>query len=141
MMPTCAAEPCLLIPSRGKGEGAPGTVSSRPEPAVLVLGQHHADLHGAHHMVELLGPARAMVVPGEVLRLLQNDDLRARLLRHAGQVADLEDPQQCPVVPPCTPCCAELPALPLNIHLNCSARPSVVCRAKHNIPLIQTGSC
>ena len=53
-------------------------------------------------MVKLLGPAGAVVVPGEVLRLLQNDDLCARLLRHAGQVADLEDPQQGPVIPPCT---------------------------------------
>ena len=104
-----------------------------------LLGQVHAWLRGAHHVVELLGPAGAVVVPGEVLGLLQDDDLCARLLRHAGQVADLEDPQQRPVIPPCMPCCAELPSPPLNLDTNCSARPSINLIARHELSLQQEG--
>ena len=52
-------------------------------------------------MRELLGPPGPMVVPGEMLGLLQDDHLCAGLLGHAGQVAYLEDPQQRPVIAPC----------------------------------------
>ena len=111
MMPTCAAELCLLrIPAGAKGQEHQACFQAGESLPCPLLGLSHACAQGAHHVVEFLGPARAVVVPGEVLGLLQDDDLCARLLRHAGQVADLEDPQQRPVIPPCTPGCAELPA-------------------------------
>ena len=125
MMPTCATELRLLVEAGAQGKEHQAQCQVGESLLCPLLGQPNARAQGAHHVVKLLGPAGPVVVPGEVLGLLQDDDLCARLLSHTGQIADLEDPQQRPVISPCTPCCAQLPALPLTSDAGCSAMPSV----------------